>query len=229
MGKRKSDQFDHSSYFTHPISRKKVALSQVDAYKGARGFLEENVMRQYKEHQRENYGRVLLSPNLTSQSDALMTYKGMEAARNSSCSLMGQLCSNIFIYGYRLLFDQYIYSEASELTLQEGSKRRHIDFKLELPEKVFYFSVKSTTRERAPNAWKAELAHLQEKAATPKPWALVGVFYEAGLDWPAKTIPKEIGKIIADVDSLNSGNFLAVGICDAEAHIRFLSELSFYL
>ena len=67
MRTRKSDQFDHASYFSQPVSRKKVALAQVDAYKGAREFVKANIMSKYKEHQQENFGRVLLSPNLTSQ------------------------------------------------------------------------------------------------------------------------------------------------------------------
>lgn len=224
-----ADLFDHESYFTYPISRKSIAQQQIDAYKGARKFVKDRILTKYSEHQQENYGRVLLEPCLSNDSDVLMTYKGMESARNSACTLMGTLCSRIFISGYRRLFSQYIEEEAQELTLVEGSKRRHIDFKLALPEKVFYFSVKSTTRERAPNAWKAELTHLHETVKTRKPWILVGVFYEVGLDSPVSSIQPEVQKIVSDVDTLNTGNFAAVGICDADAHVRFISDLSIFL
>ena len=58
---------------------------------------------------------------------------------------------------------------------------------------------------------------------------LVGVFYEAGLDWPVESIQAEIKKIVLDVDSQSTGNFTAVGICDTDAHVRFVSELSMFL
>lgn len=223
------DSFDHKSYFTEPISRNTIAQQQVDAYKGAREFVQKRILLKYSEHQQENYGRVLLEPRLSDNADVLMTYKGMESARNSACSLMGSLCSRIFIEGYRHLFYQYIHEEAHELSLLDGGKRRHIDFKVALPEKVFYFSVKSTTRERAPNAWKAELTHLHETIKGDKPWSLVGVFYEAGLDWPIESIQAEIKKIVFDVDSQGTGNFAAVGICDIGAHVRFISDVSMFL
>ena len=223
------DLFDHKGYFTQPISRRSIAQQQVNAYKGARSFVQDRILLKYSEHQQEHYGCVLLEPRLNNNAHALMTYKGMESARNSSCSLMGSLCSRIFIEGYRRLFRQYIHEESHELSLVDGSKRRHIDFKLALPGKDFYFSVKSTTRERAPNAWKAELTHLHETTATNKPWSLVGVFYEAGLDWPVKTIQEEIEKIVLDVDSQRTGSFAAVGICDTDAHVRFISNLSMFL
>ena len=227
--KRITDSFDHESYFTRPISRKSIASQQIQAYKGARDFVHKRIIVRYSEHQQENYGRVLMTPCLENSAEVLMTYKGMESARNSACSLMGNICSKIFISGYRHLFSQYIVEEAHELTLTDKGRRRHIDFKLALPEKVFYFSVKSTTRERAPNAWKAELTHLQETVTSEKPWCLIGVFYEAGLDWPVSSIQPEIQKIVADVDTLKTNNFAAVGICDLSAHIRFISDLMMFL